>query len=247
MSRLKSNLQDNLEKELSYGLFMAFVTKVIGSKVYLKDRFTTYNFSIDFNIEDKLDISESGNLVWINQCGEIFRGKEESLKESFTHFFKMNPDKTKQLLKPKKYWKAHKGEAHLFRFLTAVHGKNVFDQNTDYTIGNNNHIKDLIADEDYIRRLINNSYGFDSSIGGMLYITPNFEEKIHDYYVPAKSINFLKNINGNLDQINLKNNSDLYQFVTNMKDPFYKPDGYFSWNNIEPFLLNSKKIEITDL
>ncbi len=240
----------NLDKELNYGLFMSSINKVIGSKVYLKDRFTAYDkLMIDFKIIPEFDTTENGKPIWINQCGEIAYGIDDELKRTFISFYRVNPDKTKSFNIAKRYWRAYKGEAHLFRFLTAVHGKSIFDTETDYTLGNKNFHQDLINDDDIIRKLTNSPYGLDSSVSGILYITPSFEEKIHDSYIPSMSLGVLKNINGDFSKISFNNsqNQGLYPFIKSMTDSYNKLDGYFNWNYIEPFLLKSTKKQISDI
>lgn len=233
----------NAPSDLNYGLFLASIKKVNGNTVILKDKFSQYDkLSITFDIKNEYDQTLSGKDIWLNQCGQIGYGKEENLFENFTGFIKNGV-----LIKPKKYWKALKGECDLFRFLTALHGYNIYDISTDYTlevIETDKYHKLLLEDEDFIRRLINNPYGLDSSIGGVLYITPDFKEKIHNYFFPESAFSFLKNIKGNFINVNSKDIAPPFKPFFDNVSSIYCPEGYFNWNNIEPFIMNIKSTDL---
>lgn len=235
------NIFKNLDSPLFHGLFSGNIKNIIGNTVYIKDVFTHTELSIIFNISEELDKTSSNKQIWLNQCGEIGYGNESDLFHSFTHFVKNSWEAKKIVdtieIAPKKYWKARKGECHLFNFLKALHCSNKFDPTTDYTKGVKEY-QDLIinAQEETLKYLIKNSYGLNSSIGGVLYINDSFEQIICDRYVPAKDISFLRNIKGDFSQINDKNSPDLGEFIKYFNSGF-KPKGYFHWGNIQEFLL----------
>lgn len=221
---------------LKWGVFSGAVHKIDEEEntVVLKDIFTRELINIQFEISDELDYTSARKPIWLNQIGEIGIGEENNLFDSFKLFRKVEswntPDgRYAKGAKPaditnvgsKRYWRARKGETHLFNFLRAYHNLDPNSKATDYSKKQTNYNlkKLLLSDNDH-----------EPIVSGCLYISERYEQKVLNKYIPGCYASVLKNLNGDFSQF-LHKDSALKEFV-NLFINNLNPAGYYSWNNI---------------
>lgn len=220
MSRLDKIRLRNIEKELFHGLFNAKIKKIKGNVIYLEDIVTKYEFNISFNLSEKLVVTKSNKPIWINQLGEVGYGEEEFLLNSFLYF----PKTTNK----KQYWRARQGEVHLMNFLKAYSPVNPFDKNS-YICNNNMYI----SDSDSFKKLFKNDSESERTVGGIIYVSEDFEEKVLNLYFPGYKKSIIKNCKGNFHLIEDFELKQLKNLFTN----HYNPKGYYLYDNISEFIL----------
>jgi hypothetical protein len=211
--------RNRLKKELNYGLFNAKINKIENYTLFMEDIITNYEFEINFEITNKPDKTKSNAPIWVNQLGEIGYGKKEDLLKQFTHF----PNGTE-----KKYREAVKGDVYLASFLRVYHNPNIY--NTRSNIYNNlNYMNDPYD----FKLLFNTDNEYSETVGGIIYINTNYEEKIFPIFIPHSKLSILKNTNGDLSEIN---DNSLFLLKNKLMSEF-KPKGYYHFGNIKTFIV----------
>lgn len=218
-SRLK-----NLDKDPHYGIFNAKVVKIEKHKVFLQDVLTYHNFSIDFFLKDELAKTKSGKDIWINQMGEVGYGDEYSLLRSFTHFPKSDEEK--------KYRLARIGDVHLMDFLRNYHYPNPFDTTIDITKG----LRHYYTDYDSFKKLFVSDSEYDRTIGGLLYVNEDMEEKVFPHFIPSHKVSILKNCKGDFSQVK-------DYTIKNIFDNDFIPKGHYHWGSVKLLELQSTKVK----
>ena len=214
MSRTNRDYGDLFKKDLFYGIFNASIIQYKGFSIQLKDLYTDYAFWIHFSLKDEQAFTKAGKQIWVNIKGDVGYGTEKELFESFTKH---------------EYWLAKEGEVELFQFLKNFHNINPFD---DSSLRRN---KYYIDDPVMFKDLFNNDHGHTSSVGGMIYITPDFYEKILPVYFPGSKVSLVRNCKGDLTQI-----TDYQLKPLKLKfEPPYNPSGYFNWDRLRIFIYKS--------
>lgn len=248
MSRNSKSIVNNTEiiineqNHLLYGLFLTNSVKIKNNTVFIRD-ISGQSFSFDFQIKQGKDRGTNGIPIFINQTANIAFSKEENLLESFKNFGQYHAARSKPVYDiSKKYWESLENESILFRFLSALHNYDQFSSKTDYIIGNSpeKHHYLLMNDEDYIKKLCNNLYGLDSSIGGLLYINENNKVCVLPYFFPAQAYSFLKNKEGKYHDIpTLKMAPSLYNYINAINNSFI-PKGIYSFKPLDIYLKEEK-------
>lgn len=211
----------NLDKDPHYGLFNAVITKIDEYKVSLRDILTDYTFEIDFNLSSDLQTTLMGKQIWINQIGEVGYGPEHTLLTSFTHFYKSD--------QKKEYRLAKNGEVLLFDFLRNLHNLNPFDTNSTLFKSSG----DYIEDSYYFRELFLNDHNSNPTIGGIMYVDEQMNQKIYSKFIPSHKLSIIKNVKGDFTKIN----DYLLKDITSTFLGNYQPRGYYHWDNITQFVL----------
>jgi len=223
------------EEELYYGLFNASIIKVEDKKITLKDFFSKKELIVEFNLSLELDVTKAGKQIWLNQLGDVGYGNEKDLFDGFKYFIR-----NKETVGKKKYWKARKGELKLLNFLKNLHCLSPYDQSSDCM--NDVTYEDLVNNDEEgknLRKLVRSKYeNSDVSIGGVLYISSDFKEKVLNYFVPAMKIPVLRNTKGNLQ--NLDKDISLKQIAYLFNNNF-APEGYYHWGNIIEYVHKIKR------
>lgn len=227
-------------KELYYGLFNGQVKNVKNQEVTLKDFLSKKEINIKFNASLDYDITAGGKQVWINQIGDVGYGNEKDLFENFKFFMK-----NKVRIAPKRYWKARKGEKILLNFLKNIHGLNPFSEDTDYT-KKKDYWEGIINDEngENFKKLLVTDDGRELNVGGILYITPEFEEKVLNIFVPSMKVSVLRNCKGDFSLLSKDAHIKDIAYIFNND---YAPPGYYNWGNITEYIHKIKKHDSSSL
>ena len=113
-------------------------------------------------------------------------------------------------------------------FLKAYSPINPFDKNS-YICNNNTYI----SDSDSFKKLFRNDSESERTVGGIIYVSEDFEEKVLNLYFPGYEKSIIKNCKGNFHLIEDFELKQLKNLFTN----HYNPKGYYLYDNISEFIL----------
>ena len=217
----------NLELNPHYGVFTAKITKIVKNAVHLKDIFTEYEFVIHFPLSSELAFTRAGKEIWLNQFGDVGIGLPSEHFESFS--------KVRNSTIPCNVWRARKGEAHLFAFLKAYKRPNPFNANDTLKPANGRPV-DYTTDYMEFRRLFLIDSEIEPSVGGIIYVTPEFKEIVLPHYIPSHLTSAVRNLKGDFS---LSKDPKLVH-LKNLFTKGYQPQGYYNWSHIKEFELTEK-------